>query len=337
MWQRGWRLVLAVLCCSSAALAAPRVRVEVKGECPSRKDVEAALARFTEVASAGEPHFRVVVREAAGGGASLELYRPDGGRAFERSIHSDDCASLAEAFALIVRAHFLELGLELPAEDASPPSSDVESLPSTGEVAPPPEARPSTAKPADATLEGRPNDAGRDRRGTRAPAAASEWRPAVGVGLGARALVPDWRITPALHLELEGLYGAFAARAELSADLGAESSEPHPVWRQSSELLLSGGLHLGDRTWLDVRGGVGVALGWARANELADSSPAASWTPVGLLGLRGGYGPPSFVVWLEVGGTALVKRDRYVVDPFGDVGLGPRWYLQTLLGARFGW
>lgn len=88
-----------MLCCSSAAWAAPRVRVKAKEECPSWKDVEQELARFTELAREDEPHFRVVVREHGGGGASLELYRPDGERAFERSIRSDDCASLAEALS----------------------------------------------------------------------------------------------------------------------------------------------------------------------------------------------------------------------------------------------
>src|SRR5690242_14179102 len=97
------------------AWAQPVVRLEVQGTCPRTDELRRAFdgrvplsddgAGWTVAVSRGERSTRLDVRNA------------DGSDAFDREIASEDCAALADAFAVIVEAHFVELHL-LPAKKA---------------------------------------------------------------------------------------------------------------------------------------------------------------------------------------------------------------------------
>ncbi len=328
MLQTKWLGMLAVLFGISTVSAAPLVSVEGSASCPTPAQVEAAVAPFSETPRAGRKHYRLVVSNRPVGSASLRLYRLDGTLAFERVIHSDDCESLAEAFAIIVKAHFLSLGFELP--QAQVPKQSGASIDSRNTQ--PTQEKRSSADLAPAAKAGAPHPApsGPDRP-------AAPWRVALGMAAGGRLDGPE-RLTAAMaRVELEALAEPLVLRVGLGVDMGATTSTEPRVRRQSSEALVSAGYRWGRDWWLEQYLGVGVAMARARATQVVDRGTVTSWTPVGSLGLRGGFTDPRWGAWLDLSALALVKRDRYLVDPVGNVGLGPRWQVRALVGVQFAW
>lgn len=102
------RLALALAALAASARAeAPRVRIEAASDCPTAAQLGAAFAALPEL-RLGPGGFAASV-ERSGGASRLTLAAPDGSPSLARAIASDDCAAIADAFALIVRGRFEEL------------------------------------------------------------------------------------------------------------------------------------------------------------------------------------------------------------------------------------
>ena len=87
---------------ASSARADDRVRVYVDGECPSDAGLGAALqAEVVEVSTSAAPW--TIKVESSSGTSRLTVLHVEDGSVAERSIASDDCAAVAEAFALIIK------------------------------------------------------------------------------------------------------------------------------------------------------------------------------------------------------------------------------------------
>lgn len=318
-----------MLLCVSSASAAPPVVVEGSSDCPTPDQVRQELASFTRRPAQAQPPFRVVVTRLRPSVASLRLFEPDGALALERSIESTDCESLAAAFAIIVKTHFLELGLELE----SPAQG-------TTDETQPPATTAAVREEEPALRKKRPGVAAADVPPSRpaSPRAPAGLQVAVGVGAGARVDLPDPLAAAVARLELQGKSGPFVVRLEAAADLGAASSGSRPVRRQSSDFLVSSAVRWGEWPWLELRLGAGATYARVRAVELAGADTASTVAPAGLFAARGGFGTSSgWGGWLDVGALLLLKRDRYVIDPTGAVGFGPRWQGRAALGAQIPW
>ena len=87
----------AVFWSCATAYAQPVIRVQVEGDCPDRAAITEPLLPV-RIAEQSELTLRITRGE---GSSRMELRDPQG--VTERTISSDDCAALAEAFALIER------------------------------------------------------------------------------------------------------------------------------------------------------------------------------------------------------------------------------------------
>jgi hypothetical protein len=97
----------------TAAPATPRIALEVRGDCPAREGVRAALEPRLQVVEAGAPAWRLTV-ERQGRAIRMVLFDPPGQQALERILESEDCPALGQAVAFIVDAQLVQLRL-LPA------------------------------------------------------------------------------------------------------------------------------------------------------------------------------------------------------------------------------
>ena len=124
-------LVVAQIALISPADAAAQARgtVDVEGDCPSRAALLRAL-RGTVITDPNGPFHLSLRRE--GERLRLDLVGDADTPALTRRLSPDSCAALAEAFAVIVHAHLLELRIidELPAADL-PAAEDAASATTT--------------------------------------------------------------------------------------------------------------------------------------------------------------------------------------------------------------
>lgn len=120
---------LATLACVLAggiAHAGPAVRLELAGDCPARADAEAALEAEGIAIAAADALVEWTVAIESPSPARLAIWHEGEGRIAARSIDSDDCGAVADAFALIVGAQIASAtAAPVAPPGATPPAPDV--------------------------------------------------------------------------------------------------------------------------------------------------------------------------------------------------------------------
>ncbi|HTM43637.1 MAG TPA: hypothetical protein VL137_01710 [Polyangiaceae bacterium] len=249
------------------------------------------------------------VERSEAGVSSVHLLSPQGEERLHRSIESDDCDALAKAFAIILEAHFMDLGLVKP--------RPVEPAPQ-----PPPVVK--LVNPTAAQQIKTPR---------------SQW--VIGAGLGAAVGLPEPGATGALQLsgglvfaETWALQFSLIAGLPQTQDEGAVDGR---VRSQAVELALAGGYRfsLNDSLWIEPEGGVGGRFTHAEPLDL-QAGGASSFRPSARLGLSSGLNlGKNWALRLDLLGDLLLVRDKYAVEPLGAVGAGPRSLLFLMFGVEF--
>lgn len=325
-------LVTAAFCLVHAsASATPSVSVEgTDAGCPERAAVEREIRQFAKPPEPDEPHYRFEIGQLPNG-ARADLFDPDGERLFTRRIESRDCEALARAFALILHAQFVDLGIvqREPAEPQEPKQEELEPEP---EPQPEPAPEPAPARPAPRPIRETPSASSpKSRQG-------DSWGYRVGAGLGVGRDLPEGNPMFAGVAELGTVSpGGFWLGIHLwGASPVRVGSSPDRVerWPLALELGVSGRFF--ETVWLEPGLSGGILVSRVRALDI-DASARLSPVPVARASLRGGLTFSSVCPWLELSGQLLLDRDRYVVRPRGPIGLGPRATLALLLGADTTW
>jgi hypothetical protein len=135
----GWLVGSAIAVAAASVRAEPTLEVTESGVCPSRAElVDALEARQLAVGNSG---WKLGLRSLPGA-AVLRLENVAGHLVLERELRSVDCPAMAAAFALIVEAYFVEIGMiAAPGSDASVPAR---TAPSPEAPAPRPASGPAT-------------------------------------------------------------------------------------------------------------------------------------------------------------------------------------------------
>lgn len=297
----------------------PLLNVEGHSECPRPDQVQReASAWSVSNAARGGPSWRAVLEQRSAGSASLQLFSPEGEEVLQRTIDSADCDALAKAFAIILEAHFLDLGLVEPRE-VSPAAPEPAAKP---EPEPEPEPEPDPEPPPVA-----------------AEATPGPWLRA-GVGLGIDVALPEPGVTAAAQLQLGVLLAdnwavLLAGQAALPREQsGATINSRVRSQSQTLALLLSKRIPTAG-PWLEAHTGPGLRLSRVEAVDI-DAAGELSARPAWQLGLA--LGLPVSSKWslrLDVVGNLVLQRDRYLIEPHGVVGHGPRTVLFAALGADF--
>lgn len=308
----------------ASASAAPPVLVEGDAHCPERTAVQREIRQFTVQPAPDEPHFRLEIGQLPRG-ARADLFGPDGERLFSRRIESEDCEALARAFALILRAHFVDLGMvkNEPAGTATDHDGEAEAEAEALPASPPPPPTTRETPPSFASAESPKSDS---------------WGFRVGAGVGIGHDVPEGGpmlagVVQAGTVTAGGLWLGLHVWGASPVRVG---SPPDRVqrWPFGLELGASGRFF---QTWFFEPGvSAGVQLTRVRAVDI-DGGARLSPVPVARAALRGGLVFSSVCPWLELSGRLLLDRDRYVVRPRRPIGLGPRATLLLVLGADMSW
>ncbi|MEN9579448.1 MAG: hypothetical protein RJA70_2457, partial [Pseudomonadota bacterium] len=176
------------------------------------------------------------------GTARLRLRTPQGQTLLERSIGSVDCAALAQAFAIILEAHFLDLGLVEKTEVEQPPPASP----------PPPKAAISV----------------KDRGHPVSTAWVRGWR--LGGGLGTQWGLPDSGFTGAAQLFVAPVLARTWA-FQLSAMTGLQQVQSQGRTNDRIEsqalsvsLAIAKRQQLLENAWWEPRAGAGVRLSRAQ-------------------------------------------------------------------------
>jgi hypothetical protein len=323
-----------VLASTASAHAGPAVTLAVAGDCPSDAQVREALAPWFAITADAE--WRISVDDRRGS-ATLEL-RDRTGVVLSRALASTDCAAVADAFAVMIHGHFVELHL-LPPADA--PVTEP-----AAPVAVPPAAAPAVVAMIDTSMPASPPPTELDT-GARPTArvAPAPLRLAVsgGVALSGDEIEPSgfgqldvaweprpgWLVRAAIGADAPNTIGAMPDRVEVFRSI-AKVGAGRRVRAGAGWLVPA--VDAGVAIWrvepLDLRDnntdptGTGGAR-W-RVQPVADASLAYALPLSGRLALR-----------VEVVGTLFVLRHRYVVEPDGEIGRSPRAALAV--GAGLEW
>jgi hypothetical protein len=312
----GCAVIAFWLAIGSGARAQPRVHFDVHGDCPSGQDVASAFGAQVLSAASEQGVWRVEVRGSAEG-AALTLHAPEGAVVSTRTIESNDCNALAQAFALIVLAHFVELRL-IDAPVAEPV----------------PEPEPTRAAPVAAA-----EPAGTAQQLATAPDRALGLGVALGAGLGL-GVAPS-SAAPALDLSL-GLGPRDAGwRARLAAQLTAtvrheSTTDRIEHWRTGARLELGGRLRLTPAVWGEAAAGGGVTLARVTALDLPEQPATTRLWPAlsASLALGVELGPAWSLRWATAA-QLYPRTDRYRVEPEGVVAKSPKADVMTTLGLQF--
>jgi len=292
---------LAVLFVLSVAMPAradepARVRVEAEGECPTRVDLEAALASL-DIGTNGEGDTAWVVRAVhpPHGATRFELVPPGASEPVERrAIASPDCEALAQTFALIVHTHFTELGLEVAPPLPPPPVDEV--FPEDERAEPEP------------TLPVEPS-----------PPVPTRWEIGIGV-LGGISVDP---LLPSLLAQLDASYlpeatGPFVLRVLFAGSLPTTQSGIDSVTRWALRPGIEAGVRLGNREWwFQALGGIVVDIAAITATDVP-----LFWRASPAIDLAAGFGILlGDVFWLRIEASEQIwlTYDRYLVDPDGTI------------------
>ncbi len=296
---------MALIGVTSELQAAPELSVSAQGDCPSQRDLEAAVtARGLAIGGASF----IVVTQTESMGATLHLLGAQGQTFIERHFVSSDCQALAEAVAVVVEAYFVEV---------RGPNSTVLTQP---------------LPPLLAT------------QGTQSERAASvptvPMRGSGFFGLGPALALPQGSLTP--QVELGG--GLDLPTLPLSLELefatgwpSISGAEPNRVRRWTTQGLFRFGVPFVGRLRYRPWAGLGLSTSELRALDV-DAAPTKR-TSAALVG--GGFelAWPIGNGWLgrfDFGCLALTTRDTYRVEPDGEIGHGPRVVCSWMLGVGLG-
>lgn len=298
-------MVVALVTPARAQPPAPQaiiVRIDVQGSCPRSEELRRALDGRVAVADDGAGWTVAVHR--TGGSSRLDLRRADGSDALDREIASEDCAALADAFAVIVEAHFVELNL-LPAKREPPPEPAVEIV----RPAPPPESIGlSLALAGAVAVDAAPTDA------------------AVAAEIDSMLALP----------RLRGVRLRLALHA---TSVTTQQSPTDHIERWTTGLRVGGGWRFERHGWF-LQPGVALALLFAHvtALDLAGQPsivrlhPGADFSLVAGVPIGG-----RFSLRAEIATTLFPSADRYLIDPVGEVGSSPRVTSMVGLGLQADW
>src|SRR5512134_1542243 len=99
--------VVVVLVGAARVEARPTVHLAVDGDCPTTDQVRTALADWVDVSDADAGAEWTIAVSERSGAAELAVRDGSGGVALSRRLSSRDCAAVADAFAVMVYAHFV--------------------------------------------------------------------------------------------------------------------------------------------------------------------------------------------------------------------------------------
>jgi hypothetical protein len=326
-------LVLALSWGPPNAVADPLVTIATTSDCPSSNQLDTEIGQWSLPSARQDgARWHAVVDHPNASTARLRLYAQDGALALQRTIQSDDCEALAKAFAIILETHFLDLGLVLPrpvAPAADEPPAPQPQLPS--EPKPQSDSKPKTPPPAKAPAKDQ--------------VVAPTSRLRLALGLGAQWALPE----PGLTGAGRGLVG-LSWRSEWCVQLGLTAVLPQTQEGVASNDRVDSqafGAVLGlarrlraDTTgqptvWLEPHLGLGARFSRLTAEEVSGEKEV-SVRVLGELGLATGLQlGPNWSPRLDVVGHLLLDRDRYIIDPHGAVGRGPRAVLFATIGGEF--
>jgi len=304
--------LLVVLCGSilllvaRGVLAQPKMEVHGESTCPTPEQMEPRMSDWADLVPSGDS-WRVEIGRRQGT-PEVSLRNPAGARVLRRSIDSDDCEALAGAFAAIVQAYLIDLGVV-----------------STGEK----ELEPETPALRDEPIGARPKEP--------VPRPKRAWVLSSGAAGGPMVSWPGGPTTgagqlrssigPALGLWRMGV----VAGAALPADHEATSSrvERMQMWAQAEV-----GLRMGNVWWTQPGFSAGIVRSRVRAVDIRGETQGHTTGALGLCivgGLRLGGG---WSLTGELSQRILWVRNRYIIEPDGAVGYGPRGVGQILVGAQ---
>ncbi len=300
---RRWLSAVGIAAAVAGPATAEPMRVEVAGTCPTRDQVDAALA--TEGLDADDWRVRV---DSTGDAARLTVEGP-AGVADERVIASDDCAAIAEAFAVIA-AGIVDAATTRPPPPTSSPPPPSPPPPPPPSPSPPPPPPPS---PPPSPLRG--------------------W-------LGATTGVDLATTASASFAQLDAgfaLRGPWHARAALAFD--ARNVPDAPMTVEMSEVTAraeAGARWRANRLWLRSSAGIGAAVVDVRTPELAGSPRVRRLHPLVTGALAGGIDVFSRIsVRAEVGATLRPVVDRYLSATAGELARSPRMGVSVGFGLEW--
>jgi len=322
---------------SAGASAEPLAALELTGNCPSEGELATALAarRLPE----GAREFKVVLTEFAGG-ADVTLVRLPGEPVLERRVQSGDCRALADAAAVIVEAYFVELAASAPPSGPIAPGNEPSVPGAATAAATQPTAAPSTppstsptpanATPVATTATPRPPEATASTpSGPRVDvtlAGGAELYPEHGSIAAAGQLAAGLWLTSALELEAHGMLTTTTT----------SGSAPNRVSRTERRIALRANGWLGGTPQLAPFGGFGAAFTSVEALDVPAATAEVAWSPV----LEGGFllrQPVGSGLALggELGCHVLLTQERYLVEPDGEIGKGPRFACAALASGTW--
>jgi len=342
---RAARFTALIVAFAAGAQANPSLSIQVEGECPTQVELVAALAAkgFEQTGERGRSS-HVVTSRSGLADAVLQLADHSGETLLERRFSSQDCHALAEAMAVVVESHFVEVGVlkqptrietqsQRATENVDQLSQPTQLLQMATTAAIP--IKPPAKAPLPATANtpiGAVSPTSADSRSTTLFRGFA--------GIGPKIELPK----TVLNSEFELGGGVDSTRVPIATEFVVASSwptisgaRPDRVWRWASQGLLRFGVPwAGDlcyRPWV----GVGVAVARLRELDLQAATAKLTASPIAGAGLDMSW--PIGRGWLgrvDVGCLVLGRRDAYHVNPTGEIGLGPRVTCSVMFGVARG-
>ncbi len=257
-------------------------------------------------------------------GVTLRLDEANGTRILERHLASQDCPALAEAIAVIIEAHFLQVNQAQEAQArTSSAEASVVGAPNVG-------GRPVTPSlPSEAAYSA-----------TVAPVTRTNVVPSGVIALGPALTMPQVQLTAMSELAggVDWVSTGVSLQLALFGNLPATAGNtPNRVKRWNGYGLVRAGFPRLLRGAASPWVGLGLEIGRTRALDVAGSVAQSSLSAV----LGGGVAvawplSPTWAGQLDVSCLLLATRDSYRIEPDGEIGLGPRAVCTTALGLAWG-
>ena len=317
-----WALILMSAAPSHAQVSA---RLTVDGDCPSTRALERSLHGVATVNPDGEWGLAVIAGETA---TDVTLVEPEGTVALARRLDGGSCADRADAVAVILHAHLLDLSLVAP--DALTRDSDDSS--DTPDSAEPSEESRTVTEPVE-----EPSEAAEPRL-TEGPPGASGHRYSVGLAATAGLGVEPSLLIGSARAELGWKPRGFplAPRLEIGGRLFEDQRG------QEGTLGLRGLLFAATvslpfdfrSVWFAPVAGAGLALDFAEFSGLR--AVEARMLVTGGMELGWMLARP-FWIRFDARVDVLPWADSYLVEPVGEVGRSPQAVISlgVALGVRF--
>lgn len=303
-------LVLTAVLWAIPAAGQPRVSVEGASDCPTKDQVANGFDDLAIVQPNGTS-WRIEV-ERDGHNALLRVWSPQGEQVAVRSIDSHDCSALAGAFVAIAQAAMIRLGV-LPSHGITPVASAPKPVPEQAPIPVPTTTRPVPPDPRHSWALSPLVEGGLSLGWPNGPtAAAGQLR--VDVGLDRS----PWRTGIAIG-------GTVPA---------AHQDPPDRVRRSQVWSVVNLGMRWGDGFWIHPAVFAGLQVSRVRALDIDGETRRLTRGTTGASVLVGHRLGKSWSLVADFTQTIVLVRDRYVIEPDGVVGQGPRGYTRVMLGAQ---